>query len=268
MERLKHIFLLLPLLLLASCGDYQAVLKSKDPEFKYEKALEYFERGKYIRSQTLLDDVASYFKGTPRSEEVLIYLCRSYLGQKNYTEAADYYQAYTRSYPKGKYAAEAHYQVGHCKALDAPDPRLDQTTTREAIEAYQNFVDLYPESSYAKRAYDDIAALYDKLALKELYSARLYYNLGTYLGNNYLSCQIVSQNAMRDYPANKYTEEFAYLIMASKCQQAIYSMPDKQLERARDAQDECYSFLSEYPNSKHRNQAERFDQQMRKYTHE
>lgn len=267
--RLTHIFLIAALaFILTACGDYQAVLKSTDPEYKYRMALEYFEQGKYIRSQTLLDDVASYFKGTPRSEEVLIYIARSYLGQKNYAEAADYYSAYARNYPKGKYIAEARYQIGHCKFLDVPDPRLDQATTHEAIEAYQQFVDLYPESTYAAKAYTDLNDLYNRLAYKELCSARLYYNLGTYLGNNYLSCQIVAQNAMRDYPSNDYIEEFAYLIMASKYQQAINSVPEKKLERARDAQDECYSFMTEYPDSKFRTKAEKMDREVRKITHE
>lgn len=268
MDLLKLHISLLILVVLTGCSDYQAVLKSKDPEYKYAMALEYFERGKYIRSQTLLDDVASYFKGTPRAEEVLIYLSRSYLGQKNYSEAAEYFAAYVRNYPKGKYAAESRYQIGHCKYLDSPDARLDQSITHEALEAYQTFVDMYPESSYAAKAYNDMDELKDKLAYKEYCSAKLYYNLGTYLGNNYLSCMIVAQNAMRDYPASKYTEEFAYLIMASKYQQAIYSMPDKKLERAREAQDECYAFLSEYPESKHRAQAEKFDHEMRRITHE
>ncbi len=242
---------------LTSCGEYSKVLKSKDPEYKYTKALEYFNQEKYVRSQTLLDDIASYYKGTPRAEDVLEYLARSYMGQKNYTDASDYYSAYIRNYPKGKYIAEARYQLGHCKYLDSPDSRLDQTTTREAIEAYPEFVSLYPESPYAEQA---SKAMY--------FSARLYYNLGTYLGNNYLSCQVVAQNALRDYPNNSYTEELNWLILAAKYQQAVQSMPDKKLERARDAQDECYSFLTEYPESKHKTAVQRMDKEMRKITHE
>ena len=55
--------------------------------------------------------------------------------------------------------------------------------------------------------------MYDKLAQKELYNARLYYNLGSYLGNNYLSCEVTAKNALKNYPSNKYQEEFNWLIL-------------------------------------------------------
>ena len=203
--RRNGLFILLIMVALTSvltgCGEYQKLLKSRDPEEKYQAALNYFNQKQYVKSQTLLDDVANYYKGTERSEDVLAYLARSYMGQKAYESATNYYEAYVRNYPKGKYAAEAYFQLGHCQYLDSPDARLDQAITRKAIDAFTHFVELYPESPYAEQAYREMSELYDKLALKELKSAQLYYNLGTYLGNNYLSCEITCKNALKNYPA-------------------------------------------------------------------
>ena len=56
-------------LCLYSCGEYQALLKSKDPDLKYQKALAYFNDKQYVKAQTLLDEVTSYYKGTDRSQE-------------------------------------------------------------------------------------------------------------------------------------------------------------------------------------------------------
>ena len=123
------IILLFVTVVFSACGDYQRLLKSRDPEEKYQAALRYFNNKQYVKSQTLLDDVSSYYKGTERSEDILAYLARSYMGQKSYESATDYYQAYIRNYPKGKYAAEAYFQVGHCQYLDSPDARLDQGIT-------------------------------------------------------------------------------------------------------------------------------------------
>ena len=113
MLRKYSIVILLPLLFVG-CGQYQQILKSKDPDYKFQMALEYFNDKQYVKSQTLLDDVAAYFKGTDRAQDVLIYLSRSYMGQKSYSSAADYYEAYIRNYPKGQYITEAQFQVGHC----------------------------------------------------------------------------------------------------------------------------------------------------------
>ena len=262
------LFILLFVVLLSGCGEYQKLLKSRDPEEKYQAALRYFNDKQYVKSQTLLDDVSSYYKGTERSEDILAYLARSYMGQKAYESATDYYQAYVRNYPKGKYAAEAYFQVGHCQYLDSPDARLDQAVTRKAIEAFTLFVELYPESPYAEQAYQEMSELYDKLALKELKSAQLYYNLGTYLGNNYLSCEIVAKNALKDYPSNTYQEDFSWLILQAKYQQTINSIDEKKLERARETQDEYYNFVTEFPDSKHRKEAEKMIVQIRKITKE
>lgn len=252
------------MMLFTGCGEYQKLLKSRDPEEKYQAALRYFNEKEYVKAQTLLDDVTAYYKGTERSQDVLAYLARSYMGQKVYESATDYYQAYVRNYPKGKYAAEAYFQVGHCQYLNSPDARLDQGITKKAIEALTLFVELYPESPYAEQAYQEMSELYDKLALKELKSAELYYNLGTYLGNNYESCEIVAKNALKNYPSNAYIEEFNWLILQSKYQQMINSVEELKLERARDTQDEYYNFITEFPTSKHRKEAERMAVQIKK----
>ena len=259
---------MLLLVVLTGCGDYQRLLKSRDPEEKYQAALMYFNDKQYVKSQTLLDDVSAYYRGTERSEDVLAYLARSYMGQKAYSSATEYYRAYIRNYPKGKYATEAYFQLGHCQYLDSPDARLDQDITRKAIDAFTQFVELYPESPYAEQAYQEMGEMYDKLAMKELYNARLYYNLGSYLGNNYLSCEIVAKNALKNYPSNKYQEDFNWLILQSKYQQAINSVEERKLERARDAQDEYYNFVTEYPSSKHRKEADRMLVQIKKITKE
>lgn len=252
------------LVLLTSCGEYQQVLKSRDAEYKFQKALEYFNLKEYVKAQTLFDDVAPYYKGTERSEDVLCYLARSHMGQKNYSNAADYYDAYIRNYPKGKYITEARFQVGHCYYLDSPDARLDQAITQKAIVAFTQFVELFPDSPYSEQAYIEMGELYDKLAYKEYLSAKLYYNLGSYLGNNYESCEITAKNALKDYPSNSYQEELSWLILASKYQQLLISVAEKQQDRARDSQDEYYNFITEFPDSKHRKEADKIFKEINK----
>lgn len=263
--RRRAFFILSICLLLNSCGEYQKLLKSTDPELKYTKATEYFDAGEYVRAQTLFDDVAAYYKGTERSEEVLHYLARCYVGEKDYAGACEYYKAYIRNYPKGNYIIEARYMVGHCYYLDSPDARLDQEQTNQAIEYLNQFIELYPESDYVTDAIREVDEMYDKLAQKEYLSAKLYYNLGTYLGNNYLSCIITAQNALKKYPGNSYQEELNWLILQAKYQEWNNSVEDLKEERLRDALDECYNFTTEYPNSKHSKAAERINTALKKH---
>ncbi|MCM1034744.1 MAG: outer membrane protein assembly factor BamD [Paludibacter sp.] len=246
------------------CSEYQKLLKSTDPALKYDKAIEYFNKKDYVRAQTLLDDVSPYYKGTERSEDVLIYLARCYTGQKDYTGATEYYQVYIRNYPKGRFIIEARYMIGHCYYLDSPDARLDQAQTHKAIEYFTQFIELYPESPYVAQAAQEMNEMYDKLAQKEFLSARLYYNLGSYLGNNYESCIIVAQNALKKYPGNSYQEELCWYILQAKYQEVLNSIEELKEERLRDAADEYYNFVTEYPDSKHRKAADRINNDLRK----
>ena len=102
-----------------------------------------------------------------------------------------------------------------------------------------------------------IFALQDKLVLKELYSARLYYNLGNYMGNNYLSCVITAQNALKDYPYTDYREDLSILILRAKYEMAVNSVEDKKMDRYRETVDEYYAFKNEFPGSKYLKEAER-----------
>ena len=88
------------------------------------------------------------------------------------------------------------------------------------------------------------------------------------MGNNYLSCEIVAKNALKYYPSNEYQEEFSWLILQAKYEQMVNSFEEKKLDRAREAQDEYYNFTTEYPESKHRKEADKMLQQIRKITKE
>ena len=245
-------FFLIALLSLVSCSNYQKLLKSDDAELKYTKAVEYFDKGDFMRASTLFDAIATYYKGTDRSETVLNYMARSYMGQKDYYSASEYYKTYVKTYPKGKYVVESKYMIGYCYYLDSPDARLDQSETIKAVGAFQEFLDIFPESDRVKDANKLLDELNNKLAYKAYLNARLYYDLGNYMGNNYESSVIASQNALKKYPSTSYREEFLMLILNSKHEMASQSLEEKKADRYRGTIDECYNYINEFPTGKYR----------------
>ena len=54
--------------------------------------------------------------------------------------------------------------------------------------------------------------------------------------------------------------------MKSKYELAQQSVEEKKLERFQDAEDECYGFLNEYPDSKDKATAERFINKCKEFT--
>ena len=262
----KNILLLiLTALVFSSCAKtFNAVLKSNDYEYKYEYAKEMYALGKYTNAIAVLQDIVTILKGTENGEESLFMLGMCEFHNKNYETSAEYFRKYFKSYPKGIYAEPACYYIGESLYYSTPEPRLDQSETMTAISAYQEFLDIYTDSKLKYKAQDRMMQLQDKLVKKEFLSAQLYYNLGSYFGNcldggnNYEACIITAQNALNDYPYCQNREAFALLIMKSKYHLAKQSVEAKQEDRYRDAEDECYGFINEYPDSKDRKLAEEY----------
>lgn len=273
--RKQAIAALLPLVLLSGCAkEFNNVYKSNDYKYKYEYAKESFALGKYQRAATLLQDLIIPEKGSRDAQECLYMLGMAEYKNMDYETASETFKKYVKSYPRGEYAELAEYYIGQSLYMSTPEPRLDQTETVNAINAFQEYLDIYPDAKYKEDAQNKLFALQDKLVKKELYSAELYYNLGTYFGNcmgddggnNYEACIVTSQNALKDYPYTKLRENFATLIMKSKFHLAEQSVESKKMERYQDAEDECYGFLNEYPDSKEKRTAEEYIEKCKKIT--
>lgn len=261
----KNILLtLLAALLLSSCGEYNKLLKSTDYEYKYEAAKNYFAKGQYSRAATLLNELIAILKGTNKAEESLYMLGMCYYNQRDYQTAAQTFIQYYNVYPRGIYTELARFHAGKALFLDTPEPRLDQSGTYTAIQQLQMFMEYFPQSSRKEEAQNMIFALQDKLVMKEYLSAKMYYNLGNYRGNNYLSCVITAQNALKDYPYTNLREDLSILILRAKYEMAINSIDDKKPERYRETIDEYYAFKNEFPESKYLKDAERIFQESKK----
>ena len=256
MKRLssKVIYLSFIALLLNACGEYNKILKSTDLEVKYAYAKKYFEEEKYSRTAALLGDIVQITRSTARGEEALYLLAQSNYKMKDYSTASEYFKSYYTNYPNGEYAELARFYAAYGLYLDSPDARLDQSDTYKSMEQFQNFIEMYPQSERKEEAQNALFELQEKLALKELYAAKLYYKMGDYskvLGENYLACVVTSQNAIQTYPYSKYREEFMYYMFKSKYEVAIRSVEEKKEYRYRDVVDEYFAYSNEFPEGQY-----------------
>ena len=220
------IITLLAATVLSSCGEYNKLLKSTDYEYKYEAAKNYFAKGQYNRSATLLNELITILKGGDKAEESLYMLAMSYYNQKDYSTAAQSFITYFNTYPRGQFSELARFHAGKALFLDTPEPRLDQSSTYQAIQQLQMFLEYYPQSSRKQEAQNMIFALQDKLVLK-------------------------------DYPYTDYREDLSILILRAKYEMAVNSVEDKKMDRYRETVDEYYAFKNEFPESKYLKEAER-----------
>jgi outer membrane protein assembly factor BamD len=241
------------LLLFSACSDYNKVVKSTDYEFKYKKALEYYEDGEFVRSSTLLKELINIVRGTSRADKVYFYYAKSQYGMKDNMMAGHYFKALIKEFPRSEFAEESQFMVGYCFYLDSPNPRLDQEVTQNAIDALQLFINLYPKSTRVEEANRLIIELRDKLVYKSYLSGKLYYDL-----NNYKAAVVALTSSLKDFPDTKYREELMYMLLKAKYLLASNSVYEKKRERLSSALDEYFTFVDEFPESKYRKEVEKY----------
>lgn len=262
----KSIFAYSILLLgLTSCGEFAAVQKTTDYEYRYEVAKACFVEGRYGNAASLLTDLLGVMKGTQNGEESLYMLAQAEFHNRDFETAANYFKKYYQSYPKGQFVEQARYYSALSLYRQAPDVRLDQSSTWDAIKEFQDFIDYYPYSRLKEMAQERITEMQDILVEKEYLAAKLYYELGDYMtncaygGSNYEACVVTAENALKDFPyaSSQRREELSLLVLRSKYQLAKKSVETKRVERFRSAIDEYYSFINDFPETTHMDEVKR-----------
>lgn len=245
-----------------SCNSYNNLLKTTNYDYKYEAAKEFYAAGQYTKSYQLLEELVMILKGTDKAQESLFMLGMCYYNLGDYETSTMYFDRYYKTYPKGDYTEEARFYSGKASFMQSPDPRLDQTPTYTAINQLQDFLEFFPYSNRREEVNDMIFQLQNRLVQKEYDSAKLYYNLGSYVGNcanggsNYEASIITAENALKSYPYTSLREDLYILILRARYQLAVKSVEEKIDERFRETIDEYYGFKNEFPDSKYMKEAD------------
>lgn len=247
----KAVYFALICIICSSCASrFSRVLKSKDNEYRYKMAENYYAQKKYTYAQQLFDELFPYFKGTPRFEEMYYKNAYSYFYQKDYLNAENIFKSYIENFPTNPRAEECEYMRAYCYYMQSPKVELDQTPTTRTIGLMQAFINMHPGSAKAKEAAQLIDICRVKLEEKDFKSAELYYNLGYYK-----AAAIVFGLLMDDFPDSEKSDEYKLLIIKAYYKYAELSILDKQEERFEKVISEALDFKQRFPESKYAQEA-------------
>lgn len=236
------LFLILPLcLLLFACSEYQQVLKSPNPEYKTEKAIEYYEEGDYVKALPLLEELVPLYRGTEKGQKIYYYYCYAnyYLGY--HLTAAFHFRKFYETYPISENAEQALFMSAYCNYLDSPKPSLDQSPTYRALKELQLFVNTFPESELVDSTNTLVDKLHNKLETKAFEKAKQYYKL-----RYYKSAIVALNNVLDEYPGTSYEEEIRFKILQSYFYLAINSIESKKKERLEAGIESYYEFIDKF----------------------
>jgi outer membrane protein assembly factor BamD len=230
----------------ASCGDYQAAIKSSDPEFKYNVAKKLFEEEEYQKAYPLFDDLLILYRGTQRAAEVYFYYAETSFYMEDYILASYHYKNFSKTFPNHPKTEMADYMTGYCYYLQSPEPSLDQTYTLKAINELQLFANLYPNSNKLLSVNELIDALRAKLERKAFDRAKLYYKT-----SHYQAAVVSFNNVLDQFPDTEYREEVLYYTILSAYRLADNSILSKKRQRFIEGRTAYREFLKLYPNSEY-----------------
>ena len=256
------LMVLVPLMVLfigsQGCGDYQKVLKSTDPEFKWEKAQEYFADDRCIQSLPLLQELIGLFRGTERMEDVYFMYAEAHLCVEDWFMGRYSMRNFAKTFPNSDRAEEAEFRAALCSYRLSPGPELDQSETQVAMDELQLFMDRYPTTALKDSCNSMIFRLRGKLETKAWKSAELYF-----ITSKFQSATKALKHFMDDWPTSQYAEEAQFLILNSQFLYAEQSSARRQAERYADAIESYFTFAARFPDSARLSEAEQFHRKSR-----
>lgn len=252
MKRINLTTIIVLALVVASCSSFDKLLKTKDYPLMYKKGLEYYENKDHNKYTTIFEHISPVYKGTMQADTIDFYLSNGYYNQGDYLLAAHYFDQYRKNYPRSPFTEEAEFMYAYCYYKSSPRPLLDQQTTQQAISAFGEFIIRHPNTSRKTEVNRLVTELRSKLVEKSYISAKLYYNM-----NDYKSAITALKNSLIEFPSSDYREDMLFMILQASYDLANNSVVEKQKERFQNTLDEYYNLMGEYPESKHKREAEK-----------
>lgn len=240
----QYLYILILLLSLSSCSEFQKALKSEDVGKKFELGTKLYEEGKYAKANRLFTQIVPNYRGKPQAEKLMYMYSRSFYEMKDYYLAGYQFERFVNAYPKSEKLEEAAFLSAKSYYTLSPVYSKDQTETKEAIEKLQVFINSYPESEYLAEANKMVQELDYKLEKKAFEIAKQYNTI-----SDFKASVKAFDNFLLEYPGSSFREDAMYYRLDSAYKLAINSVAYKKEDRLKSAQTYLKSFVGTFPKS-------------------
>ena len=165
------------------------------------------QRGRYEDARKDLQRLMNQYPDSDLVTSARLGTARALYQEKKYDEARAEYQRFLELHPQHERADEAHYYLGmaYVRAADAPD--RDQTYTKKGLEEFTLLVRQMPDSQFVPDARQRIVTARRKLAEKDLYVGRFYFDRG-----NYAAAVGRFKSLLANYDAAGFDDQALYFL--------------------------------------------------------
>jgi len=247
----KTSIVLLAVVTLASCSEYQQALKSEDTGVKYSMADSLYDAGKYRKSLKLWEQIVPAYRGKPQAERIVYLYADAQYQEKNYYLAGYQFDRFVSAYPDSDKAEEAEYKAAVSYAELSPNYQLDQSETEKGLMQLQQFITAYPESAYAEDANDRIKELSVKMQKKSFEVAKGWHKI-----MDYPVAISALDDFLSDYPGSPFREAAFFYKLDSQYEYGSKSINVLVKPRLEEAIEMYETLINYFPEGDYRAQAD------------
>jgi len=217
------------------------------PEERFQQAKALYDDEDYLEAINEFRIITLQHPGSEFADDAQFYLgeCRFQRGE--YLLATHEYGELKRNMPASSLVPDGQFKLGLSYYHLAPKPSLDQQSTKKAIDELQTFVEYYPSHQQASSAEAKIQELNTRLAEKSYETARLYSKMEDYKAAIFYFDDVIEKFHDTKFAPLAYLGKVEALIARKK-----YDEADSELNK----------FISLFPNSVLRNEADRLKQKV------
>ena len=132
---MKHfIYIVIALITLNSCSEYQKALKSEDIAAKFKLGDSLYNQGKFAKANKLFAQIVPEYRGKPQAEKLMYLYSNSFYEMKDYYTAGYQFERFASSYPKSEKLESASFLAANSAYILSPVYTKAQKETKVAIE--------------------------------------------------------------------------------------------------------------------------------------
>ena len=215
MKAIKIIFLSAILGLLSLSCSRKNTEAELGAEEEFKLATEKFENKDYGKAKDGFKRIVFRYPGSKWSEDAQFKLARCYFLEKDYTTAKIEYDFFVNSYPRSRFTDDAAFESAVCSFNESGPYYLDPSLIKKSLQEFQGFIKKYPDSERIKEAIEYAQKCIDKLAQKDMETAKLYIRVG-----KFTSAILYLKGLQEDYPNTSFSSEITSLLheAESRCE--------------------------------------------------
>lgn len=216
-------------------------LEQLSAEQRFARAMTLYADKSYLDAYEEFRIVTLQFQGSAFADSAQFQMGECRFMREEYLLAAYEYDVLIRTMPTSKLVPEARYRRALSYYQQSPEYYHDQTSTRQAIDEFQSFIEYHPTDSLVTDAEAKINELNTKLARKAFENGVTYMHM-----EYYKSAATEFDHVLEKYHDSPYAEQ-------AQLRKAEAMLKRKKLPEAKA---EIEKFLTKYPNSTLKQEAE------------